>query len=141
MIDNRTSQAVNDLRKLEQLIRASDEVTNDDEDHDETLRDPLNYKYEILGHTEADWDSLELQLSPGKHSSVSTIEQLSRLAREEDQQLEAAEEKIGWQAALQVRNVAVNFRDVDGLAGAGCTEINLTLHAYLNSSIDKYYSC
>ena len=108
--------AVEDLRKLEHLIRASDEVNDDDDnDHDEELDDPMNYKYEILGHTEADWDPLELQLSPEKNSSVSTIEQLTRLAKEESEQSQQSQsatgEKLGWPEPLQVRNVLYALGD------------------------------
>ena len=102
MSERRTSIAKENLRKLENLIRASNEIINEEEeDSDEIHDDPHKYKYEILGHNEADWDSMELQLSPDKQSSISTIEQLSRLAREEDTD-DLPQEKQDWQIELQV---------------------------------------
>ena len=103
MAEHRTSLAAQNLRKLENLIRASDEIINEEDDQEELLADPMNYNYEILGHTEADWDPLELQMSPDKQSSVSTIEQLSRLAREVDQEdLAGSEDMLDWPFGCKV---------------------------------------
>ena len=110
LAEHRTSQAVENLRKLENLIRASDEISDEDDDADEALPDPMSYKYEILGHTEADWDPLELQLSPNKQSSVSTIEQLSRMVREQEEEEDVDQQETEWPHRIQVRNIQCDDR-------------------------------